>query len=194
MRSFWLLQGRDDSTQSLTVLGSRTISSVPIPNSTKSNYSKRQEHLDSKARTSSSFSKHFPNHYPETLKEMQDTMKQNGNNTIKTNPWLTTYPRTAACMDDNICPNEKIRATIDRSCSVDTSMILDRSASQAAQLKLHPATSTKCRNTLPRKPNHFSNRPQTHHLKIIRERSPLYMNARCESSCSLNTPHVIVGR
>ena len=161
-----------------------------MPNSAKSNYSTLQEHLDSKARTSSSFSRHFPNNHPETLK---DTLQPNGNNTIKTNPWVTIYPRTGACMENNICQNEITRQTIDRSCSVDTSMILGRSASQAAQLKLPPATFTDCRNTLPRKPHQLSNRHQTRPLKIIRERSPLYMNARCESTCSLNTPHVIVG-
>ena len=89
-------------------------------------------------------------------------------------------------------PNETRRQTIDRSCSVDTSMILGRSASQAAQLKVPPETCPEYRSTLPRKPHNLSNRPQTRPLKIIRERSPLYMNARCESTCSLNTPHVIV--
>ena len=158
----------------------------------KSKYSTLQRNLDSRAKPSSSFLKHFPKYPSETLKETNgDTLPRNGTNPIKTNPWMTTYPRAGACQDGYKCTNTTPGHTMARSPSVDTSVILERSASFTVQPN-KPRMLPGSTNTLPSKPKDLTKGPKTRPLKIIRERTPYTMNVRCESTCDLNSPHFIV--
>ena len=118
---------------------------------------------------------------------------RNGNLPIKTNPWVTIYPRTGTNdLENGFCANGMTKHRLGRSTSVDTSYVLDRSASQVGENVPKSLPNYKSRHS--RKQNDLSKISQTRSLKIIRERPPVYLNARCESSCSLNGPHIIVDR
>lgn len=175
------------------MLGSRTISSVPFHHLNHSENSSLRRHLDSRAKTSSSFSRQFPKCPPENLNNVYGTLNQrNGNAPIKTNPNFV-YPRYGISGPENgICENGAPRYRVGRSTSLDTSYVLDRSASQVGSNVPNSLPNYRSRHA--RRQNDLRKISNTRSLKIIREKPPLYLNAKCESTCSLNGPHIIVDR
>ena len=192
---FLILQDerKSSSTQAPTLLGSQTISSVPFNHLGNSKYSSLQRHLDSRAKTSSSFSRQFPKYPPENLNNGYGTLGlRNGNTPIKTNPNFI-YPRYGVNgVENGICENGIARHRVGRSTSVDTSYVLDHSASQVGTNM--PKSLPNYKNRYSKRQNDLSKISNTRSLKIIREKPPLYLNAKCESTCSLNGPHIIVDR
>ena len=179
--------------QSPSLLGSKTISSIPFHHLNNSDNSSIRRHLDSRAKTSSSFSKQFPKYPPEHFKNGIQTLSyRNGTTPIKTNPNFI-YPRYGLNgLENGTCENGVPRHRVSRSTSLDTSYILDRSASQVGPMV--PKSLPNYKSRYSRRRNDLSKISNTRSLKIIREKPPVYINAKCESTCSLNGPHIIVDR
>ena len=179
--------------QAPSLLGSKTISSIPFHHLNNSDNSSIRRHLDSRAKTSSSFSRQFLKYPPENFRNGMETLShRNGTTPIKTNPNFI-YPRYGSNgLENGICENGIARHRVGRSTSVDTSYVLERSASQVGSNM--PKSLPNYKSRYAKRQNDLSKISNTRSLKIIREKPPLYLNAKCESTCSLNGPHIIVDR
>ena len=172
--------------------GQRTISPIPIQCLIKSDQSTVQKSFDLQAATSANLSRHHLEQTKGSLNSGHAARVQvNGSASIKTNPWVKKHNETSNYQDSKLRLNGEPKRSEINSDSGNTSEILGRSASYV----YHPNFSTtlpKPQNILPQNNGAVINWPQTRTLKIIREKSPLYINARCESTCSLKKSHLIV--
>ena len=172
--------------------GQRTISPIPVQCLIKGDQSKVQTYLDSKEATSSNSCRHHPEQTKGSLNSGHAARVQvNGSASIKTNPWVKAHNERSNYQDSKLLLNGEPKRSEIKSDSGNTSEILGRSASYV----YYPNFSTtlpKPQNILPQTNNTETKWPQTRTLKILREKSPLYINARCESTCSLKKSHLIV--
>ena len=181
---------RDASHRTRSNSGQRTISPIPTQCLIKSDQSTVQTYLDSKEATSSNLCRHHPEQSKGSLNSGHAVRAQaNGSASIKTNPWVKAHHETSNYQNSK--PNGEPKRSEINSDSGNTSEILGRSASYV----YYPNFSTtlpKAQNILPQPNNTETKWPQTRTLKILREKSPLYINARCESTCSMKKSHLIV--
>ena len=181
---------KDASDQTRSNSGQRTISPIPVQCLIKGDQSKVQTYLDSKEATFSNLCRHHPE---QTKGNSGHAVKVqvNGSASIKTNPWVKKHNETSNYQDSKLRLNGEPKRSEINSDSGNTSEILGRSASYV----YYPNFSTtlpRPQNILPQPNNTETKWPQTRTLKILREKSPLYIDARCESTCSLKKSHLIV--
>ena len=183
---------KDASDRTRSNSGQRTISPIPTKCLIKSDQSTVQKSLDSQAATSANLSRHHLEQTKGSLNSGHAARVQvNGSASIKTNPWVKAHNETSKYQDSKLLLNGEPKRSEINSDSGNTSEILGRSASYV----YYPNFSTtlpKPQNILPQPNNAETKWPQTRTLKILREKSPLYINARCESTCSLKKSHLIV--
>lgn len=149
-------------------MGSRCISSIPIRPSNYTNSTKSQA-LQNLATTTPS--KSTLHQIPQEAK----TLPTNFNGTFNSGPWVN--PGIIPCPNGNVVLNDDASLWESASCQIQPPRKL-------------PAYPPK----LPRKQHGVFKSNSMRNLKIIRTMTPMHLQARCQSNCSLNDAHVITKR